>query len=140
VAEGQALQTLGCCTRHEAVFAVHWILSRDLIALDRKQCRLVTGLLTGQCMLRWHQHSTAWTSQKAPCAGRGILIPYTLCPVLAGHRLEIFGSAWLEPRDIKRASIRSVLALAVNSGLFEGPLTTSEVHNGPSNHLIAWGN
>jgi hypothetical protein len=34
-------------------------LSRDLLALDRKQCRLVTGLLTGHFTL-------LWASGKAP--------------------------------------------------------------------------
>jgi hypothetical protein len=42
------------------------------------------------------------------------------CPALAKNRVEIFGSAWLEPIHIRRASIRLVLVLAVWSGLFEG--------------------
>jgi hypothetical protein len=29
------------------------------------------------------------------------------------HRLEIFGSAWLEPIDSRRASITSMLPIAV---------------------------
>jgi hypothetical protein len=31
-------------------------LSQDLLALDRKQFRWVTGLLTGHYTLRWHLH------------------------------------------------------------------------------------
>jgi hypothetical protein len=31
-------------------------MSRDILALDRKQWRLVIGLLTGHCTLRWHLH------------------------------------------------------------------------------------
>jgi hypothetical protein len=32
-------------------------LPRDLLALGRKQCRLITRLLlTGNCTLRWHLH------------------------------------------------------------------------------------
>jgi hypothetical protein len=31
-------------------------LPRDLMAMDRKHCGLVTGLLTDDCTLRWHLH------------------------------------------------------------------------------------
>jgi hypothetical protein len=48
-------------------------------------------------------------------AGGGILVLS-----LAGHRLAIFGCVLLEPMGIGRASIRTVLTLAVWSGLFEG--------------------
>jgi hypothetical protein len=40
---------------------------RGLLALDRKQCRLVTRLLPGHCTLQWHPH--VWTSQKLLHAG-----------------------------------------------------------------------
>jgi hypothetical protein len=31
-------------------------ISKDLLASHRKQCRLVTGLLTAHCTLRWQLH------------------------------------------------------------------------------------
>jgi hypothetical protein len=42
-------------------------------------------------------------------------------PTLAGHTLVIISSAWLELTDISTASIMFILALVVQSGLFEGP-------------------
>jgi hypothetical protein len=33
-----------------------YTLSRDLMASHRKQCRLVTRLLSGHCALRWHRY------------------------------------------------------------------------------------
>jgi hypothetical protein len=45
---------------------------------------------------------------------------HILCPALVRHRTEIFSSAWLEPIDIRGASGRMILALALWSGLLEG--------------------
>jgi hypothetical protein len=39
--------------------------------------------------------------------GGGVLLPCTV----AEHRMKIFGSAWLEPIDISRVSVKQVLAL-----------------------------
>jgi hypothetical protein len=47
------------------------ILYRDLLALHWNHCRLVRGLFTGHCTLRWHLQ----------------------CPALAGHRMKVFSSA-----------------------------------------------
>jgi hypothetical protein len=99
-------------------------LSRDQMALDRKQCKLVTGL-TDHCTLRQHLHIMGLSeSTKCRKCGQEAESSYHIlcqCPVLAGHNLEIFGSASLELVDIRRASIRLVLALAVQSRLFKGP-------------------
>jgi hypothetical protein len=48
--------------------------------------------------------------------------PHTIYSVNAQHLLgiEVFGCAWLESTDIRRDSVRLVLALAVWPGLFEG--------------------
>jgi hypothetical protein len=43
------------------------------------------------------------------------------CPALAKHKLKIFSFARLELIDTWRASIKLVLALAVQSRFFEGP-------------------
>jgi hypothetical protein len=51
-------------------------------------------------------------------AGIEILLPHALCPVLAGNRMKISGSAYLEPSDISRVSVKQVLALALRTGLF----------------------
>jgi hypothetical protein len=40
------------------------------------------------------------------------------CPVLAGHRIKIFGSAQLELSYISMTSTEEVLALAMITGLF----------------------
>jgi hypothetical protein len=53
--------------------------------------------------------------------------------------MKIFGSAWLEPTDVSRASIKQVLALALRKGLFWRALMKIETHNGPSTGLSAWG-
>jgi hypothetical protein len=43
------------------------------------------------------------------------------CPSLARHGIQIFGSAWLHLIDIRRSSVGMVLAVALQSALFEGP-------------------
>jgi hypothetical protein len=49
-------------------------------------------------------------------------LPYTLSMPNVGYAsIRTFGSAWVESTDIRRASIRLFLALAVHSGLFEWP-------------------
>jgi hypothetical protein len=62
---------------------------------------------------------------------------HILCPclALAIHRAEIIDSAWIQLTDIRRASIRIVLALEI----FVRALSRS-VHNEPSRGLNAWGN
>jgi hypothetical protein len=46
-------------------------LSRDLLALDRKQRRLVTGLLAGHCMLRRILHLVGfWESSMCRKCGQ----------------------------------------------------------------------
>jgi hypothetical protein len=45
-------------------------LSMKLMALDRKQCRLVTRLLTGRCTFRWHIHIMG-LSENAKCGKCG---------------------------------------------------------------------
>jgi hypothetical protein len=47
-----------------------WIVSRYLHTLDRKQCMLVTGLLTGHCTLWQYLHSTG-LSESAMCRKSG---------------------------------------------------------------------
>jgi hypothetical protein len=43
-------------------------LPRDLLALDNKQCRLLTGILTGHCSGK-AAYKNVWVSQKVLCAG-----------------------------------------------------------------------
>jgi hypothetical protein len=42
-------------------------------------------------------------------------------PSLAKHGIEIFGSTWLNLMDIRRVSVRMVLAVALQSELLVGP-------------------
>jgi hypothetical protein len=83
-------------------------LSRDLMALDRKQHRLVTGFLTGHCTLRQHLHiMDLLESTRCKKYKQEEEFSYHIlcqCQVWVGHRLEIFISAWLEPIDIRRVS------------------------------------
>jgi hypothetical protein len=97
-------------------------LTRDLLASDRKQCRLVPQLLTCHCTFEvvptYHRPLGKGHVQEM---WGGILLPYTLSvPTVTGHRSEIFSSAWLQLTDIRRASVRFVLARTLWSGLFEG--------------------
>jgi hypothetical protein len=75
------------------------ILFRGLSALDRKQCRLVIGLLTGHCTLRWHPHIMGLleSAKCRKCRQKEESSYHILCQclLLAGHKLEIFASAWL---------------------------------------------
>jgi hypothetical protein len=98
-------------------------LSRDLLVLDRKQCRLVRGLLTWYYALRQHLHIMGFLKNtKCRKCGQDEESSYhTLCPVLARHRLGVFNSVWLELIDIRKTSVRCVLAVAVWLGLFKGP-------------------
>jgi hypothetical protein len=56
---------------------------------------------------------------------------------LARHRTELFGSAWLELTDIKRASVRMVLVTVLVKALSMA-LKISGVHNEPGSSLSAW--
>jgi hypothetical protein len=71
-------------------------LSTDLCALDRKQCSLVRGLLTGHCALRHHVRINVLsdTAMCRKCGGEDSN------PALAGHRMKILASAWLELMDV----------------------------------------
>jgi hypothetical protein len=95
---------------------------RDLLAWDRKQCRLVTGLLAGHCTLRWHLHIMGLLDNTI-CRkyGQKEESSYHIlchCPALARHRMKIFSSAVAEPTVISRASIKHVLALLPRIGPF----------------------
>jgi hypothetical protein len=43
------------------------------------------------------------------------------CPSMARHKLEIFSSVWLEPIDIRRASVILVMALRYGQHSSKGP-------------------
>lgn len=95
---------------------------RDLLTWGRKQYRLVTGLLTGRCNLRWHLRITGLLDN-ATCrkCGQKEESSYHIlcqCPALAGHTMKIFSSAVAEATDISRAPFKQVLALMSMIGLF----------------------
>jgi hypothetical protein len=88
-----------------------------------KKCRLVTGLFTGQWTLKWHLHFMG-LSENAMCrkCDKEVESPYhILCPriVLTKHRVEIFDSAWMQLTDIRWASIKMILALALRSAPYQ---------------------
>ena len=66
------------------------ILSRDILASDRKQCRLVTYTLTSHSSLKWHRNM----QDQSKCWEQGSY--YMLCqsPALAEHTLNNFRSIW----------------------------------------------
>lgn len=80
-------------------------LSRARLALNREDCKLVTGLVTGQCILRWHLHfiSLSDNSICRKCEQEEESSHHIFCqhPALAGHKM-IFSFAWLEMMDINR--------------------------------------
>jgi predicted amidophosphoribosyltransferase len=86
--------------------------------LGQKKCKLVTGLLTGHWALRWHLHIMG-LSENAMCKkckqeeekSYHIFCP---CLALAKYRVEIFHSAWIQLKDVRR-----VLALALRSGPYQ---------------------
>jgi hypothetical protein len=90
-------------------------LSRDLLPSDRKQCRLVTGLLTGHCTLREHLHVMClldnFTHRKC---GQMKESPY--------HILSVLASDWTQNTDLQlcifMVSIKQVLAIVLRTGLF----------------------
>jgi hypothetical protein len=67
-------------------------LSMSLLALDRKQCRLVPGLHTGYCTLWWCLHSMglSWSTMCRKCGYReeSFYHMFHQCPNLARHRIE----------------------------------------------------
>jgi hypothetical protein len=70
-----------------------------VLALDRKQCMFLTGLLNGHCTLRQHQYIMGFLGN-AMCKKHGLeqkSFYHVLCqyPVLTKHGLEIFSSAFL---------------------------------------------
>jgi hypothetical protein len=95
-------------------------LFRELMALDRKECRRITGLLNIHCALRWHLRTMGLSdnaivmtcSQEAGSSYHRI---YNF-PILIGHRMKIFGSAFSQ-QILVRTSTKQVLALALRIGL-----------------------
>jgi hypothetical protein len=83
---------------------------------------LVTGLSTGHCTLRRHLHVMCLLDntmcRKCEQMEKSSYCVLCECPALTGHGINIFGSAYLGPIDIGRASIKQVLALALSARLF----------------------
>jgi hypothetical protein len=90
-------------------------LPKDFVALNREQCRLVTGLLTDH-----NGTYIFWSSDNTTCRKHGQRRnPLTISFVSAQpDRMKIFGSAWVEPKHISRASMKKVLAPAFRTELF----------------------
>lgn len=116
--------------------------SRGLLALNRKQCRLVTRLLTGHCILGCHLCGMGLLDnvvcriceQEEDCSYH----IFCYCRAWIGHRVKIFSSAWLELIDILRAS-KKFLALTLRSGLFWRALVKMGSCRGPNNGLECLG-
>lgn len=80
----------------ESVRAVHWSVLRDMLVLGRKHCKVVTGILTGHCTLRWHMHVMG-LSESATYRMRSLSTIYFITShLLAKHIVKIFSSACLE--------------------------------------------
>jgi hypothetical protein len=73
------------------------ILSRDLLALDRNLCRLITGLFIGHCTLKWHIRVMGLSGESVyrKCRQEEESFYHISCQIqaLARHRM-IFSSAW----------------------------------------------
>jgi hypothetical protein len=89
------------------------------MALDRKQCRFTAGLLTGHCMLKQHLYIIGFSGNAIcrKCDQEEKFCYHKLRQHLAsaGHRIQIFGSELFEPVNTTRASVRMVLAPALQS-------------------------
>jgi hypothetical protein len=100
--------------KYEIVGALHQS------AFGQKTVQAVTGLLTGRYTWSWHLHVMG-LSDNAICrkCGQEESSYHNCCPctTLAGHRMKILGSAYLELTDI-RSSIKQVPATALRIELF----------------------
>jgi hypothetical protein len=92
MAKGEALRTAGCCITYESsklfIARPSDKLCRDLMAVHRKQCRLVTGYRT----LRQHLHimGLSESAKSIKCGGGGgIFLSDRTHAVSAQHWLGI---------------------------------------------------
>jgi hypothetical protein len=97
----------------------------DKLALDRKHCILVIGVLTENCTLREHLHILG-LSESAMCRNCGQEEEFSYhisrqCPALPQF-------TWLEQTDIRQTSFKNVSALTQRTGLTE--CTVCCVHGG----------
>jgi hypothetical protein len=120
--EGPQINSLGTC----------WPWTRN--------CMLVMGLSIGLCILRQLIHiiGPLGKCQVQEMCGQEEKFSYRIlcyCPALAGHRLEIFGFAWLQLWILGGPQVDSGSSNVVRT-LWRS-LTRSGVHNGPSSGLIA---
>jgi hypothetical protein len=103
---------------YEAVVAGE--LSRDILALDGQHCRLITGLLTGHYTLKQllNVMGLLGSSVYRNC-WQGEQFSYHLlcqCPAVGKIGIETFGAAWLGLINVRKASIRMLLVLALCQG------------------------
>lgn len=96
--------------------------SKELLKFSKKQIRIVTGLLTGHCHLNKHLHRIGIINDPICrlCREEEESSQHILCQCvrLMTLRHKHFGSAFLEPEEVRLIPVGRVLAFAVGTGLF----------------------
>lgn len=87
--------------------------TKSLLLLNKQDLRLLTGLLTGHCPLRYHlkKMGTIEDDNCRLCLEHEETAEHILCSceAIAYQRLCYWGKALLEPRDIQQAAPRKIL-------------------------------
>jgi hypothetical protein len=103
-------------TRSSSLNDLRTELPRDVRALNRKQCRLVTGLLTGHYTLRRHLHGVSLSDTNCGQEERSVCHMHCQCWDPPRFRLKI-SSERSEPVGIGRSWITQLLSLSLTTGL-----------------------
>ena len=96
------------------------VKAKQIICLNRKDCRFAIGILTGHCSLGRHLHILGVGSNPLcrKCEEYEETPIHILCEcdALAAERLEAFGSHNINPNDLKGTSISELLSFFRRAG------------------------
>jgi hypothetical protein len=95
--------------------------ANELPAVSKLRLRSTVGLLTGYTTLRTHLYKTDHT-ERQECQLCGYDKEHSVhvvcvCPVLACKIHRIWGCMSLEPKDLEKVRVSSLLSLVANTGL-----------------------
>lgn len=97
--------------------------SNTLLKLSRKNLRVAIGVLTGHCCLRkfLSRIGKSDTDRCRFCDSPGENMSHVLkeCPTLLAIRMNIFGKAFPEDADLRKASISQLLEFARKTNIYE---------------------
>ncbi|CAA9998748.1 unnamed protein product [Nesidiocoris tenuis] len=97
--------------------------ARDMLSLSRINIRVLTGVLTGHCLLRYHLNKMGLgeITECRLCGGGEETAEHLLCdcPAAAYARFRHLGSGLLQPEALQRAATKNILAFLKEVGVFE---------------------